>query len=179
VINFRRLFVIVTALLLLPLIAMQFSDEVNWNLVDFVVAGFLLAGIGILYELAARKTSNIEYRAAVGLALAGGLLLIWINLAVGIIGTEDNPANLMYIGVLFVGIIGAFLIRFESRGMVRVLFATALAQAVTVVIALVTGMHETPYSSIGEILILNVFFIALFIGSAYLFRRAALNYSPD
>ncbi|MFQ5675342.1 MAG: hypothetical protein ACE5G1_05545, partial [bacterium] len=85
-------------ILLLPLLAMQITDEVVWDLADFAVAGALLVGTGLMYELTARKAGNIAYRAAVGFTLAAALLIVWINLAVGIIGTEDNPANLMYIG---------------------------------------------------------------------------------
>ncbi len=159
-------------ILLLPLLAMQITDEVVWDLADFAVAGALLVGTGLMYELAARKAGNIAYRAAVGVALAAALLLVWINLAVGIIGTEDNPANLMYIGVLAVGIIGALIARFQPHGMARALFATALAQALVAVIALIAGLGS-PWSGPGEILFLNGFFVALFVGSALLFRKTA------
>src|ERR687895_1776065 len=57
-------------LLLLPLVAMQFTDEVNWTVADFVVAGALLFGVGVPFELAVRKTRDAAYRAAVGVALA-------------------------------------------------------------------------------------------------------------
>lgn len=159
-------------ILLLPLLAMQITDEVDWDRADFAVAGALLAGTGLMYEVAARKAGNIAYRAAVGLALAAALLLVWINLAVGIIGTENNPANLMYIGVLAVGIIGAIMARFQPHGMARALFATALAQALVAAVALIAGLG-LPWSGPAEILGLNGFFIALFAGSASLFRRAA------
>ena len=89
--------------LLLPLIAMQFTDEVNWDESDFAVAAALIGGVGITFELTVRWTSNVAYRAAMGAALATALILIWMNLAVGIIGAEDNPANLMHGGVLVVG----------------------------------------------------------------------------
>src|SRR5688572_8042949 len=59
------------------------------------------------------------YRFAVGVALAAALFLVWMNLAVGLIGTEDNPANLLYGGVLAVGIIGAIIARFRPHGMAR------------------------------------------------------------
>lgn len=84
----RSVVVIVLAtafILLLPLLAMQFTDEVAWGPADFVVVGALLLGTGFMYELAARKASGIAYRAAAGVALVASLLLIWINLAVGII----------------------------------------------------------------------------------------------
>ncbi|MBC8165563.1 MAG: hypothetical protein H7Y20_06800 [Bryobacteraceae bacterium] len=165
-------------ILLLPLLAMQITDEVVWDLADFAVAGALLVGTGLMYELAARKAGNIAYRAAVGVALAAALLLVWINLAVGIIGNEDNPANLMYIGVLAVGIIGAIIARFQPHGMARALFATALAQALVVVIALIAGKQHSPISSVSEILGLNGIFIALFLGSAWLFRYSAREQPP-
>ena len=163
----------VAFILLLPLLAMQITDEVVWDLTDFAVAGTLLVGTGLTYELAARKAGNIAYRAAVGVALAAALLIVWINLAVGIIGTEGNPANLMYIGVLAVGIIGAIIARFQPHGMSRALFATALAQALVAVIALIAGMQH----HIGE-MVLNGFFVTLFIGSACLFRQAAREKLP-
>jgi len=86
----KRLIIIVlssTLLLLLPLIAMQFTEEVNWTLFDFVVAGVLLIGTGLLCELALRKISKIRYRILIIAALLLAMLLIWVELAVGIFGT--------------------------------------------------------------------------------------------
>lgn len=160
-------------ILLIPLSAMQFSDQVNWGLGDFVAAGALLFGTGLAFKLVARKSDTIGYRAAVGVALAAALLLVWANLAVGIIGSEDNPANLMYLGVLAVGTIGAIIARFEAHGMARALFATALAQASVAAIALLAGEHLSSGSSALEILIPNGVFVALFAGSASLFLYAA------
>lgn len=68
--------------LLVPLLAMQFSDEVNWTLSDFVVAGALLFGTGLLFVLTVRRTP--KYRAVVGMVFAVGLLYVWAELAVGI-----------------------------------------------------------------------------------------------
>ena len=159
-------------LLLLPLLAMQFTDTVAWGVGDFVLAGALLFGTGLLYEVIAKRARASTYRLAVVLALAAAFILIWGNLALGLIGSEDNPANRMYIGVLAVGIIGAFLARLKPQGMARALFATALAQALVAVIALVGGLGS-PGSGRLEILLLNGFFIVLFVGSALLFRRAS------
>jgi hypothetical protein len=96
-------------LLCVPLVAMQFTDDVKWGPFDFLAAGVLLAGTGFTYEFVASKGSNVAYRIAVGIALGAALLLVWINLAVGIIGDEDHPANLLYLGVLVVGFIGALI----------------------------------------------------------------------
>ncbi len=159
-------------ILLLPLIAMQFTDEVVWDVTDFAFFGALLVGVGVTFELAARKTGNTAYRSAVGVALAAAFILVWVNGAVGIIGSEDNDANLMYGGVLAIGIIGSIFARFQPHGMARALFATALAQALVAVIALIAGLGS-PWSGPLEILGLNGFFVALFVGSAWLFREAA------
>ena len=77
----------VVLLLLIPFTAMQFTDEVNWSLSDFVIAGVLLLGTGLLCELVVRKVKKLEYRIGLSALLLLGLLLIWLELAVGIFGT--------------------------------------------------------------------------------------------
>jgi hypothetical protein len=165
--------VIAAFILLLPLVAMQFTDEVVWDETDFAVMGALLLGACGVYELAARMTGNIAYRAAVGVAVVAAFILIWINLAVGIIGSEDSSANLMYGGVLAVGILGALIVRFQPDGMARALAATALAQALVGVIALIAGFGSTAESWPEAIVFLTGFFAALWLVSAWLFRKAA------
>lgn len=171
--NMVRIALVTAFILLIPLVAMQFTDEVVWDLADFAIAGALLFGTGIAYELVARKMGSIAYRVAVGIALVAAFLLVWVNLAVGLIGSEDELANLMFVGVLAVGIIGAFIARFQPHGMSRALLATALAQTLVAVIALIAGMYQYPSSSVSEIVIGNGFFVVLFLGSAGLFWRAA------
>lgn len=85
----RLLIIILTSLILLliPLIAMQFTDKVNWTLSDFVVAGALLLGTGLMCELVIRKVKKIKFRIAICVALLIVLFLIWVELAVGIYGT--------------------------------------------------------------------------------------------
>ncbi len=123
------------------------------------------------------KDYKMAYRSAVGVALAAALILVWLSLGVGIIGADGDPANLMYFGVLAVGIIGALIARFQPRGMTRALFATALAQALVAVIVLIFGLG-LPWSPPVEILGLNGFFVSLFVGSALLFRYAAREQTP-
>ena len=163
---------IAALVLLLPLVAMQFTDEVVWDETDFAVIGATLVGACGAYELAARMTGNIAYRAAVGVALAAAFILVWMNLAVGIIGNEENPANLMYGGVLAVGIVGAIIARLQPHGMARALAATALAQALVGVIALIAGLGSTGANWPGAIVFLTGFFAALWLVSAWLFRKA-------
>ena len=114
--------------------------------------------------------SNTAYRFALGLALTAAFLILWLNAAAGLIGIEDDdPANLLYAGVLAIGFIGAIIARLQPRPLARVLFATALAQALVGAIAL-----ELPNSASSvQILILHGVFVALFAGAALLFRYSA------
>ena len=77
----------VAILLLIPLIAMRFTEEVNWTPFDFVVAGVLLLGTGLMCEFVMRKVTKINHRIALCAAILAALVLIWIELAVGIFGT--------------------------------------------------------------------------------------------
>lgn len=77
----------VAFILLIPFIAMQFTNEVNWTLFDFVVAGVLLLGTGLLCELVMRKVKNEVNRVAIIAIILAALFLIWAELAVGIFGT--------------------------------------------------------------------------------------------
>lgn len=118
------------------------------------------------------KNQKLAYRLAVAAALAASLMLIWLSLGVGIIGADGDPANLMYFAVIAVGVAGAFIARFQAQGMSRVLIAMALTQTLIAVIALAARLGY-PWSGPLELSLLNGFFIALFAGSAWLFRRAA------
>ena len=116
------------------------------------------------------KTGHTAYKAAVGLAFTAAFLIVWLNAAVGLIGLEDDdPANLLYVGVLAIGLMGAILARLRPRGLARALFATAQAQALVGAIALT--LPNTAGSV--QIVILHGLFVALFLGSALLFRHAA------
>ncbi len=77
----------VVLLLLIPFTAMQFTNEVNWTAFDFVVAGILLLGTGLLVELVMRKLTNKNYQIAAIAVLLAVLFLVWAELAVGIFGS--------------------------------------------------------------------------------------------
>ena len=86
----KRLIIIVLIvlfLLLIPLIAMQFTDEVNWEITDFIIAGSLLFGAGLISEIVMRKIKNSNYKVILLGAILIIVILIWIELAVGIFGT--------------------------------------------------------------------------------------------
>jgi hypothetical protein len=118
------------------------------------------------------SSTKLSYCCALGVAIVATLLLAWLSLGVGIIGRDGDPANIMYFGVIGVGIAGACLARGRAPGMAKALLATAVAQGIVAAIALVARLG-LPYSPPAEIVLLNAFFVAMFCASAWLFRRAA------
>src|SRR3989344_6650241 len=119
--------VIVVALILMIPMAMQFTNEVQWD--EAVAYGVMLLVVGGFYELWQwLKTRSNTYRFAFGVGLAGVLLLGWVSGAVGIIGSENKPVNLMYWAVPAVLLIGSLIAHLKPRGMAQTLFAAALVQ---------------------------------------------------
>ena len=162
-------------LLLLPAIAMQFTNEVVWDETDFIVIGAMLGTACGCYELVTRLSDNRLFRAGFGLAILTSFLLVWVNLAVGFIGTEDNRANLMFGGVLLLVIVGAIIARGRPRGMMWVTAAAAAAHVLIAGIALAgnlgLGDPSWPYDVIGG----SGMFVALWLASSGLFYWAANN----
>jgi hypothetical protein len=141
------------------------TEGVNWGPMDFAIIGVLVLGSGLLYEFASMRAANVAHKAAVGIAVAAGLILIWVNLAVGMIGDEGNAANLMYVLVLAVALIGTSIARFEPREASIAMFATAGAHVVVAAIALIAGLGPTVPA--------DAFFVAAWVASGLLFRQAA------
>ena len=73
-----------TALLLAPLVAMQFTSEVRWGAGDFAAGAILLGGAGLALEAAIRFVHGARARILVGLVVLAALALIWAELAVGL-----------------------------------------------------------------------------------------------
>lgn len=148
------------------------TGQPDWTVGDYALAAGLLGMPLIVYEFVIRQSGLRPYRIAAGLALGATVLLVWINGAVGIIGSEDNPANLMYFGVLLIAAGGAFAGRFRAEGLVRAMQATAIGQAGVMLIA-VTGGLGLPETGPVALIIINGFFIALWWAAATLFGIAA------
>lgn len=172
--NIIRLALVTALILMVPLVAMQFTEEVSWDLFDFVLIGAVLFGVGLVYELIAKKSEKTVYRVAFGFGITGAFLLFWVNGAVGIIGNEGQPANLIYGVVFAVGFIGSLISRFKSRGMALTLFAAAFTQMLVPVFALLIWPPPTISwaPSVLGVFVLNTFFAVLFVVSALLFRHA-------
>ena len=114
----------------------------------------------------------IAYRLAIAVAVTTVLFLVLSAGALGIIGAGGRPDRI-YAGVLVVGVIGTVLARLRSPGMAIALAATAGAQALVTLTALLAGLHHTEGASVLDIVMVNAMFVALFGLSAWLFRRAA------
>ena len=153
------------ALLVLPLVAKQFTTEVNWTGFDFAAMGVMLGTVCLAFELAVRVARSHAYVVGVGVAVVTGFLLTWINLAVGIIGNENNPANQIFFGVLLVAMFGAVLSRLQPLRLARAMEATAVAQLAA---AVVTFFLEQ-----AHVWVLMGFFAAMWLLSAQLFHNAA------
>lgn len=160
-------------LLLLPLVAMQFTAEVNWTPADFVFAAVMFGTVGGTFELAVRASGSGAYRGGVAMALATAFLLVWINLAVGIIGNEDNPLNLMFFGVIAAALVGAIAARFEAAGMARAMAVAAAIQAAVGIGVFIADAGATEPPGRFGLLPLIEFFAGMWLASAWLFRRAA------
>lgn len=120
---------------------------------------------------------TIVYASAVALALVTALLPFYVELAVGIVDPPGGPTVTLGIGVMFIGIIGALIARFEPEGMARALIATAVAQALVAVVSLMVEPAH-PASPPLEVLGVHAIFVVLFLGSARLFRQAARKERP-
>lgn len=162
---------LVVALLLSPFIAMQFTAEVTWTGFDFAVAGILLGGTALLIEFGCRFSRSAAGRAGWALIVLTSLLLIWINLAVGIIGNEDNSANQLYLVVLASIAIGALLVRFKAKGMSYVMIVTAALQIAVEIVIQVAGLGAAP--------VINAAFAMLWLLAAGLLRNAAITIAAN
>jgi hypothetical protein len=150
-------------LLALPAIAMRFTDEVQWDRTDFIVFGAMLAVACGAYEVATRMSRDLWYRAGAAVAVLASFLLVWANLAVGFIGNEDNPLNLMYFGILGIAALGALIARFRAPGLFVVMVVVAVAQLVAGIIGFPVDNRSGPPTLVWT---------AMWVASALLFRRA-------
>ena len=155
--------VAVAALLMLPLVAMQFTREVNWTVGDFIVAGVILGAAGLATEFLVRRSGSNFYRAGAVLTILVMFLTIWSNLAVGIIGHEGNAYNLLFFGVILLAIAGMILARFRPAGMAFAATAAAVVQASVSAIGMGADLRGG---------IISLFFAGLWLLAAALFWAA-------
>lgn len=133
------IWILAAGLFLLPLVAMQFTSEVNWTAFDFLVWGLMLLAACGAYELMVRMSPDRHYRLGAAAAIATGFLVFWVNGAVGMVGDEGNGYNLLFLAAIVAGAAIALLSWFRPAGMARALYATAALHGAVAVVALVAG----------------------------------------
>ena len=159
----------VAALLLAPLVAMQFTSEVDWDETDFIAMAFILGSLGLALEFMVSRSESIAYRIASGIAVLAAFLLIWANLAVGMIGSENNPYNLLFGGVLGIALVGSIVTRFRASGMALTCAAAGVAQVAIAVGGIAADPRGALFSSaLGSLWLL----------AAFLFRKFAEGTAP-
>jgi hypothetical protein len=152
--------------MLAPAVATRLSDEMAWDSADFVLVAIILAAACGAWELAMLKTKNRTYAAGAIVAAAAAILLFLVNGSVGLIGNEDNPANLLFFGVVTLALGGAIIVRFAAEGMARAMAVTAGAQVVAGALAVAM------VPDIRGFVLGTAMFVPLWLLSGWLFARA-------
>ena len=172
--NLFALAAVVAALLLSPLIGDRTIPGWNWGLLDYAFAATLLYGSGLAFLWASGRARQFWFTTAVGLAVLGSFVLVWVNLAVGILGSEDNPLNLLFFGVLAVLLAGAALARLQPRAMAFAMLATALAQVLAGLAAAALSGWQTD----ARLPLISAFFCLFWLASAAAFWRSPAPSQP-
>ena len=154
-------------LLLLPLVA-----RAPWTLSDFIFAGVVFGLVGAGLELAVRK-GNAAYSLAAGLALGAALLSVWIPGAVGIIGNEADDANMLYVLVVLIALLGSFAALFRPSGMAVAMAAAAVAELLVPVAAWIFWPEIRGAILKPEVPFMAALLTGMWAVSATLFRKAA------
>ncbi|UIJ44399.1 hypothetical protein LZK98_15195 [Sphingomonas cannabina] len=155
------------ALLLTPLVMMQISDEWHWNIGSFLVAGTIIGGVGLLYELAERASGSRAYRAGAAIALVAPVLLVWSTIV------RDDGNGIGFFMVIMAAAVGSFSAWFRPAGMARTMFGIAIMQALLgLAIATAPSTVSIPDGPLRAWLY-SGFFTVLWLMSAILFRVSA------
>jgi len=154
------------------LVGLTLAGKLDWGVMDFVfVTVILFGGLGA-YRFVSGRGQGRTFHLAVAMSLATALSMIWVTLAVGIIGSEDNQANIMYVVVLGIGLLGSIIARFRAPGMKWTMVWVTIAQFAVTILAYTIWKPETE-EHVFSTVILNLCYVMLFLSSAVLFHRAS------
>ncbi len=143
----------------------------NWDALDYMAALALVAGSTGAYWIATRSARSLWHHVAVLIAAGGALLMLWMQLAVGLIGSGAHPINEAMGLVLVVGATGALLSRFRASGLRTTLLVAAGTQMVLGAI----GFILLPAEFFSDTFLVTAFFSGLWTASAFLFHLAVLK----
>lgn len=159
-------------ILMIPLIAMQFTPEVDWNATDFIIMGALLFITGMSYVMVTRYMPGFVGRLAWAGLIGTTFLMIYVNAAVGLIGSGPHAGNLMYTGVIAVVVVGAFLAKNSPRGMEITAFAAVGTILLIAIVQYFLGADSFAQGSLTDIVLVNGFFAMAYTVTGLLFKRA-------
>ncbi|MXO73402.1 DUF2244 domain-containing protein [Alteraurantiacibacter buctensis] len=156
------------ALLALPAIAMRMTPEVYWTGSDFLFAGVLLGVLGAGTELAIVVGRSAPHKVGIAIAVLALFLTVWINGAVGMLGSEDEPTNLAFIGMALAGVTVGLALRFRPAAMRWVMGGISVGQFAVGLVAMLWTMpgHAVEWGVLA-------FFALIWGASAWCFRLAA------
>lgn len=158
-------------LMLVPTVAHLASGGFGWTTFDFVLAGVILLLSCSIFDLAARRAPNFAYLAGSAAALAAGFGLFIVNGAVGLVGSEDEAHNMLFLAVILTAIIGSIVARGRPQGMATAMFAAAAAHILVSAGLLIATGGATDGDPLAQEIGLSVF-AAIWLASALLFRKA-------
>ena len=159
-------------LLLLPLVAMQFSEAVLWTAGDFLIASAIIGAAGLAAEGLLRASRDWGYRIAAALTVVGGFALVFASGAVGVVGAESHPANLAYPALMLALLCAGVLARGRAGAMSRVAAAGAAGLVLIATVVAATGVAVWG-EGLGDALAVTFGFALAFLIAAALFRAAA------
>lgn len=155
------------ALLLTPLVMMQISDEWHWTIGSFLLAGAVIGGVGLLYELAERANGSRAYRAGASVALVVSFLTVWTTIV------RDDGNGIGFFLLIMAAVVGGFSCWFRPAGMSRTMFGVAIMQGfLATAIATAPSTAKVSDGSL-KALLFSCSFAVLWLISAAFFRAAA------
>lgn len=168
--SFLRPLLATLIVLVIPLVGTFTVEGWNWDGFDFVVAGIVLFTAFFMIEFLAKKMRDIPSRVATGITVVTTLLIVWVNLAVGIIG-DGNNTSACYMLVVPVGFIGLALSRLKPQGLSYTAFAMAAVMLLVPTVAWLIGnpdIHQE--TQVLKVFILSAGFAFWYIVAGVLFR---------
>lgn len=159
------------AVLLIPLVAMQFTNEVKWTASDFAVMWVVLSLPTFLFRFLVKRPQPWTYKLGAAVAVVTGFMITWVNLAVQIIG-DDNPAFVLYFLALLIGLIGVGISRLQPAGLAKAAFGTAAALFLVPIIAVFFWPSDFS-PGVLPVFFGNTVLVMAFVVSGLLFNHAA------
>lgn len=161
------------ALLVAALAAFEAIRQGEYGL---VVIAVLFALVCLVVERGARKSTRWAYWAGVTIAILTGLGQMYMNLAVGLVGNEDNPINLMFFAVVAFAALGSAVALGRPAGLAWAMAAAALAQVAAGAVGVAVQLDEPMRA--GGMVLLTLYFVGLWLNAGALFRLSARPFDP-